>query len=175
MLSRLAFTGVIALILAAPAGAQTSTTPTAPRKAWTTTTIAGASEIDGHRLIGQSVQSEADDRTVGKIDSVIIDPNGKVQKVVIGMGGFLGVGKKDVAVDWDRLHVANNGGKVTLSADRDQLAAMPDYVWPKSGRGAVWTASGSDPTVTSATTSSGSAGSAYPSGKGGTPATPTNR
>jgi hypothetical protein len=154
MLSRLVFVGAIALSLAAPAGAQTSTTPTAPRKSWTA--IQGA-EIDGHKLIGQTVQNEDDDKTVGKIDSVILDPDGKVRKVVMGVGGFLGVGKKDVAVEWRELHIANNGGKVTMNADKDELEAMPDYVWPKSGRGTVWTARDRDPTVD--TTSSGSGGS----------------
>jgi hypothetical protein len=169
MASRLVFTGAVTLILATSTWAQTPATPTLPRPA--TPTIAGASEIDGHALIGQTVQSEADDKTLGTIASVIIDPNGKVEKVVIGIGGVLGIGKKDVAVAWSRLHIASNGGRVTMNADQDQLAAMPDYVWPKSGRGTVWTASDSDPAVAPATTSSGSAGTADPAGKGGAAAT----
>jgi hypothetical protein len=174
MMSRLVFVGAIALSLAAPAGAQTSTTPTAPRKSWTT--IQGA-EIDGHKLIGQTVQNEDDDKTVGKIDSVILDPDGKVRKVVMGVGGFLGVGKKDVAVDWRELHIASNGGKVTMNADKDQLEAMPDYVWPRSGRGTVWTARDRDPTVDApATISSGSTGdTADPTGKDSTPTSTPNR
>jgi hypothetical protein len=168
MSSRLVLTGAVALMLAAPAWAQTPVPPTLPRPA--APTIAGASEIDAHALIGQTVQSEADDTTLGTIASVIIDPNGKVEKVVIGIGGVLGIGKKDVAVAWSRLHIANNGGKVTMNADQDQLAALPDYVWPKSGRGTVWTASDSDPAVAPATTSSGSAGTTDSAGKGGSSA-----
>src|SRR5262249_18550796 len=110
-------------------------------------------------LIGQSIQNQADNKTVGKIDSVMLDQSGKVQQVVVGVGGFLGVGKKDVAIDWSGLTVADNGRKVTMNADKEQLKAMPEYVWPKDHpRGSVWTASDRD----RATTSSGSAGTMAP-------------
>src|SRR5215472_6575884 len=108
MLKKVALTSAVALALAAPAFAQTSTT-TAPRTS--TSTTMPSSQIDGHKLIGQSIQNEADNKTVGKIDSVILDKSGKVDKVVVGVGGFLGMGKKDVALDWSRLHVADNGRK----------------------------------------------------------------
>jgi hypothetical protein len=168
MFKQLALSSAIVVALAAPAFAQTSTT-TAPRT--TTSTTLPSSQIDGHKLIGQSIQSEADNKTVGKIDSVILDRSGKVDKVVVGVGGFLGMGKKDVALDWSRLHVADNGRKVTMNADKDQLKAMPEYTWPKEhGRGSVWSAAD-----TNATTSSGSAGtsSTMPSpGTSGTTTTP---
>jgi hypothetical protein len=112
------------------------------------------------------VQNQADNKTVGKIDSVIMDRSGKAEKVVMGVGGFLGIGKKDVAVEWNQLHVADNGRKVTMNANKDQLKSMPEYVWPKDHpRGSVWTASDSDRTAP-ATTSSGSAGTTTRPGTG---------
>ncbi|MBV8165949.1 MAG: PRC-barrel domain-containing protein, partial [Alphaproteobacteria bacterium] len=107
-------------------------------------------------LIGESIQNQADNKTVGKIDSVMLDSSGKVQRVVVGVGGFLGIGKKDVAIDWNEIKVMDNGRKVVMNANKDQLKAMPEYTWPKEhGRGSVWTASD---TSRPATTSSGSTG-----------------
>jgi hypothetical protein len=145
------------MVLAVPALAQTATptTPMArPAPAAPSTTM-NSTAIDGNKLIGQSIQNQADNKTVGKIDSVILDQSGKVQRVVVGVGGFLGMGKKDVAIDWSQIRVMDNGKKVVMNADKDQLKAMPEYVWPKNQkRGSVFTASDRAP----AATSSGSTG-----------------
>ena len=49
------------------------------------------------KLIGVGVYGP-DDKQIGKIDDILMDHDGKAQTVVIGIGGFLGFGKKDVAV-----------------------------------------------------------------------------
>src|SRR3984893_3414225 len=82
--------------------------------------------IDALKLIGRSIVTP-DNATVGTIDSVILDNNGKVDRVVVGVGGFLGVGKKDVAVSWHDLKVMNNGEKVVMNTTKDQLKAMPAF------------------------------------------------
>jgi hypothetical protein len=161
MLKQAALTGALAVVLAVPAVAQTTTptTPMARPAPSAPSTTMNSTAIDGNKLIGQSIQNQADNKTVGKIDSVILDQSGKVQKVVVGVGGFLGMGKKDVAIDWSQVRVMDNGKKVVMNADKDQLKAMPEYVWPKDHkRGSVWTASDTDRRAP-ATTSSGSAGS----------------
>lgn len=161
MYNKLVLTGALAMVLAAPAWAQTSTTTPTTTRSGAPAVTSSPSQIDAHKLIGQSVQNEADNKTVGKIDSVMMDSNGTAKTVVLGVGGFLGIGKKDIAVDWNQIHVADNGRKVTMNADKDQLKAMPEYVWPKDHpRGSVWTASDSDRRVAPATTSSGSTGMA---------------
>src|SRR5579871_1690004 len=164
MLKRMALTGAVTMLLAVPVCAQTSGTMTPPRTTANPTgsapITASPSQIDAQKLIGKSVQNAADDKTVGSIDSVMLNSSGKVQKVVMGVGGFLGVGKKDVAVDWNQLRVADNGRKITMNADKDQLKAMPEFTWPKDHpRGSVWTFAGSD---NSATISSGSSGAMAP-------------
>ncbi len=49
------------------------------------------------KLVGVAVYGP-DDKQIGKIKDVLIDHNGAAQAVVIGVGGFLGFGTKDVAV-----------------------------------------------------------------------------
>ncbi|MGF1608882.1 MAG: PRC-barrel domain-containing protein [Kiloniellales bacterium] len=53
-------------------------------------------------FLGQAVYSP-DGETIGKIKDLIIDQNGTVEGVVLGVGGFLGIGEKAVAVQMDKL------------------------------------------------------------------------
>jgi sporulation protein YlmC with PRC-barrel domain len=55
------------------------------------------SQWRARKLIGVGVYG-TDDKQIGKIDDLLVDKNGSTQTVVIGVGGFLGFGKKDVAV-----------------------------------------------------------------------------
>ncbi len=54
------------------------------------------------KLIGVGVYG-SDDKQIGKIDDLLVDRNGSAQTVVIGVGGFLGFGKKDVAVPFSAM------------------------------------------------------------------------
>ena len=54
------------------------------------------------KLVGVGVFGP-DDKQIGKIDDLLMDHNGAVQTAVIGVGGFLGFGKKDVAVPFSAL------------------------------------------------------------------------
>src|SRR5690349_16999200 len=85
--------------LAATAGAQAQTTTpsTAPGQSSArmadkdmTATPAAA---DARKLIGRSVTNKNND-TIGKIESVYLDANGKVDSVIVGVGGFLGMGER---------------------------------------------------------------------------------
>lgn len=76
------------------------------------------------------MRSSQNDEKIGDINAVIIDRAGQVKAVVIGVGGFLGMGERDVAVAWDKLHrTADN--RYTLNMTKDQLQATPAYVYPK--------------------------------------------
>ena len=54
------------------------------------------------KLIGVNVYNNANEK-LGDINELIVDKNGKIENVVIGVGGFLGVGEHDVAVSFDKL------------------------------------------------------------------------
>ena len=51
----------------------------------------------------ESAFTAPDDKQIGKIDDLLMDHNGAAQTVVIGVGGFLGFGKKDVAVPFSAM------------------------------------------------------------------------
>ncbi len=82
-------------------------------------------------LIGSTVYTPADE-TVGDINDVIVGLDGKVQGVVIGVGGFLGLGEKDVAVQMDKFTVqpqdANkNNVRLILNSTKADLEAAPEF------------------------------------------------
>lgn len=62
---------------------------------------------------------DAEGETLGGISDVLIDENGKVLAVTIGVGGFLGIGKKEIGVRYEALRfrssAASEGGKSVSS------------------------------------------------------------
>jgi sporulation protein YlmC with PRC-barrel domain len=72
------------------------------------------------KLVGVDVYNEANEK-IGDINEVILDKSGKVEKVVLGVGGFLGMGEHYVAVAYDKLKWVNEPVRTsttTPSADK---------------------------------------------------------
>ena len=79
------------------------------------------------KLVGVSVMG-AEQKSIGTIEDVLIDHDGNAQTVVIGVGGFLGIGEKAVAVPFKTLHWRTEGRKVAdttapLTGDTAPLTA----------------------------------------------------
>ena len=74
--------------------------------ATTTTTSPSKLNLKGNwrasKLMGLDVYNENNEK-LGDVNEIILDKNGKVTAVVIGVGGFLGMGEHDVAVSMDKL------------------------------------------------------------------------
>jgi hypothetical protein len=80
-------------------------------------------------ILGKEVRS-ATDENMGRIVDVVVDRSGQPRAAVIDFGGFLGVGSRKIAVDWNALSFPRPGdkaGRVTLEFTRDQLKAGPEY------------------------------------------------
>jgi hypothetical protein len=80
-------------------------------------------------LIGQSVYNSQDE-VIGDINDLVTDNSGKVIAVLLGSGGFLGLGEKDVAIRFEDLRLArdeDNNIKVIANLDKETLASAPDY------------------------------------------------
>ncbi|EEQ95781.1 PRC-barrel domain containing protein [Brucella intermedia] len=83
-------------------------------------------------FIGRSVyESDAPDaQSVGKLNDLIASPDGQIEAAIIGVGGFLGVGEKDVAVSPDQLQLATRSdGKtwLVIKANKQQLNDAPAF------------------------------------------------
>jgi hypothetical protein len=82
--------------------------------------------------IGASVKTAANE-TIGDVNDFIIGGQGKVIGVVTGVGGFLGLGEKNVALDFDSvtMKTGNDGKKVVLANTTKQaLSEAPEYKAP---------------------------------------------
>jgi hypothetical protein len=137
MLKFASSTAIAALLLSAPALAQTATTPppaaapmesTAPAAPAPSTSAAieyVPAQTEGQWLasnfIGETVRGP-NDENIGEINDVLVDKEGRVSAAVIGVGGFLGIGEKSVAVPFASLQMSNErDARITLAATKEQL------------------------------------------------------
>ncbi|MBI4723852.1 MAG: PRC-barrel domain-containing protein, partial [Rhodomicrobium sp.] len=87
-----------------------------------------SSEVLGTDFIGTPVTSK-DGGQIGKISNLVFGQDGRIELAVIGIGGFLGIGEKEVAVPFDSVKsdVVNNKHVCIVDATKDQLNAAPTY------------------------------------------------
>jgi len=86
-------------------------------------------------VLGREVRSVADE-SMGRIVDVIVDLSGQVRAAVIDFGGFLGVGSRKIAVDWNILRFGSGEkpAHVVMELTQAQLKAAPEY---KEGKAVV--------------------------------------
>ena len=81
------------------------------------------------QILGQSVYNDKGE-AIGKADDIIIAPDKAVSYAIIGAGGFLGVGKHDVAIPVSQLTQSN--GKIVLAgATKEVIKAMPPFEYTR--------------------------------------------
>jgi hypothetical protein len=81
------------------------------------------------KFIGSSVYTAANEN-IGDINDMIFDDKGMIKAVIIGVGGFLGMGEKDVALPLEKITITkdeNNAVKLTVQASRDELDKAPAF------------------------------------------------
>ncbi|MGY3588976.1 sporulation protein YlmC with PRC-barrel domain [Bradyrhizobium sp. USDA 4341] len=115
----------IGCILAAAfaTAAQAATTmPAAPTDSWTIT-----------NYYKQNVYDPKESK-IGTIDDVLVDKAGKVTGLVIGVGGFLGAGEKDVIVPYTAVKSQKKDDKwwLTLDETKDSLKAAPGFKYDRA-------------------------------------------
>ncbi|HVT28957.1 MAG TPA: PRC-barrel domain-containing protein [Lacipirellulaceae bacterium] len=138
-------------VLATVAYAQTapttpSTTPSATETPSTTApsaTTAGTAPVwyshqqgewRSTQLVGSKVKNNAGD-TIGDINDIILSNDGSAAAAVIGVGGFLGMGEHQVAVQFKSLKISrdsNGNDVVMLDTTKDALKNAPQWTWQSS-------------------------------------------
>lgn len=113
MIRHIVIASVGAGLLAATAMAQTASPPPPSSAGGTSSTtaapasppptnLAGQGKWRSSKLIGVDIYGP-DDKKVGDVTELIVDKTGKVEMVTVGVGGFLGIGSKDVAVPFEQV------------------------------------------------------------------------
>ena len=93
------------------------------------TAVNPATAVLASRFMGQRVYSGGDEN-VGEINDLVMNAELDTVVAIIGVGGFLGIGEKDVAIPIDDITVtkdANNNMRLTIAASKEQLDAAPAF------------------------------------------------
>jgi hypothetical protein len=118
-----------AILAATPALAQQAATPAAPvgdllveidrDDVMVTKFGISVEELESMRLFG------ANGEEIGEIEDVLGDAAGMPAAVTVEVGGFLGMGEREVILQLDAITVA--GLRLTLDATREQIEALPEW------------------------------------------------
>lgn len=93
-------------------GSVLAETTTAPEKTSNAAITHKEGEWRSSKLVGIDVYNAANDK-VGEIEELIVDKSGKIEKAILGVGGFLGMGEHYVAVSFDKLRWVNEPVKTS--------------------------------------------------------------
>ena len=82
---------------------------------------------------------DTNDNKIGEIKDMLLDREGKVQAVIVSVGGFLGMGEKDVAVPFDAVGTTQRDNKwwLSMNATKDELRTAPGFRFDRSKQ--AWT------------------------------------
>jgi sporulation protein YlmC with PRC-barrel domain len=89
-------------------------------------------DVRASKLIGSSVYNDRDEK-VGSVDDVVLGKDNTATKVILSVGGFLGMGSKLVAVPCQQLllgdtkHASSDNKVVIPGATKESLKALPDF------------------------------------------------
>jgi sporulation protein YlmC with PRC-barrel domain len=95
------------------------------------------SDLRGTRVYGASNES------IGDISDLVVDRDGRLAAVIVGVGGFLGIGQKDVAVPFEALEIVADMGAANSAAGAPGIAPGT-----AAGQGGMGGTAGVDPTTT---------------------------
>jgi sporulation protein YlmC with PRC-barrel domain len=134
MLMKTAVAGVAAsALLASVAFAQTpsatdTTTKAAPSAPMTTSATTDMSTMKGNwrtsKLVGLNVYNDSNE-SIGSINDLLTDKSGDIKAVVIGVGGFLGIGEHLVAVPMDKVKFVDEPIAYTSASNAPATGARP--------------------------------------------------
>jgi sporulation protein YlmC with PRC-barrel domain len=123
----LTLAAVAALGLAAPVSAQVAGTTTTVDTSVTESTILARGWSVKKTLLGKTIYNDAGYK-VGKVEDLIISPDKDVSYVIVGAGGFVGIGRHDVAIQVSQIQT-QSGKLVMAGATKDMIKGMPAFVY----------------------------------------------
>jgi sporulation protein YlmC with PRC-barrel domain len=85
-----------------------------------------------NNILGKAVYNDKNER-IGSVDDLIISPDKSVSFAIIGAGGFLGIGKHDVAIPVNKIKEQDN--KLVLpGATKEALKSLPEFQYANKGK-----------------------------------------
>lgn len=137
-MAKLAFSTILVVLSTTVAGAQSPAPAVAPRTdtapAVRIMTNMPADTQTVTRWYKQNVYDPSDNK-IGEIMDVLVDHEGKVAVLIVGVGGFVGVGEKDVAVPFNSVQFKakdNNKWYPVMNTTKDALKSAPGYQYDRT-------------------------------------------
>ncbi len=96
-----------------------------------------ASDLIGTRVVGQNNEA------IGDVNDVVMGQDGKAMAVLVGVGGFLGIGEKDVAIPFEQAKVMYDSGEANQTGSTGTTGSTGGAASGGSGSNAAGSASGS--------------------------------
>ncbi|WP_269931288.1 PRC-barrel domain-containing protein [Aminobacter sp. HY435] len=134
MIRNLLATTALAVLLTTGAYAQETTAPAPAAPAPTEMAPAAIPHADGFlatNIIGEKVYNGTGDdaENIGDVNDIVLAADGTADQLVIGVGGFLGIGEKNVALPFKEFDWAEKNGDrwLVMATTREQLQGMPDF------------------------------------------------
>ena len=138
-MAKLAYASIMFALMTTVASAQApQPVPAAPRQtpgpaAQIHTTLPADSVTVTH-WYKQNVYDPADNK-IGEIMDVLVDRDGKVTALIVGVGGFLGMGEKDVAVPFNLVRATtkdNNKYYLVMNSTKDSLKSAKGFKYDRN-------------------------------------------
>jgi sporulation protein YlmC with PRC-barrel domain len=105
-----------------------------------------ASKLEGLDIYNQNNEK------IGDISELLVDSSGKIQAVVVGVGGFLGIGERDVAIPFEQIKLVNEPRAVATTATTpDGRTAATDPNAPATPRATATAPGAASPTAPTST------------------------
>lgn len=67
------------------------------------------------------------DEVVGRVIDILVDSEGRMAGIVLSVGGFIGIGSKPVAVNWETAVMLADESQVIVNVSRAELEAAPEF------------------------------------------------
>ena len=88
-----------------------------------------ANELRVDWITGTTVTA-TDGDSIGNINDLIINgETGEMQAAILSVGGFLGIGAKQIAVPWEELQINYDANEISMNLTREEAEAAPEYVF----------------------------------------------
>jgi sporulation protein YlmC with PRC-barrel domain len=134
MWNKLALAATLAASIAGTAyGQQSATTGAAPPVQTHVLSSLPANSTTVANYYKQNVYDPSDAK-IGEISDVLVSKDGKVEAFIVSVGGFLGIGQKDVAVPFSAVRATEKNGTwyLSMNATKDSLKQARGYTYDKA-------------------------------------------
>lgn len=134
MIRTLLASTAIATLVATGAYAQMAPTTPAQPGAAAPAEAPMVKQAEGHlasKIIGETVYNGTGDdaQNIGSVNDIVIGPDGQIEAIVVGVGGFLGIGQKNVALEFDLAQIVerDNDEWIVVETSQEALEALPEF------------------------------------------------